>query len=219
LEQGGTLSKELSTDFSAEIAASNREETARLAGTRVAENRAASGLRFAGIALAGSAVVALSAHIALPLSFTPVPMTLQPLAVLVVGLLLAPELAAATLALYLAEGALGLPVFAPSLPATLGLAHLMGPTGGYLMAYPAAAALASWLYRRTGRRFGSGLLSAGAALALVFISGAAWLAVWTHGSIETVFAQAVLPFLPGAGLNIAAAAAAARGCERLRRSR
>jgi biotin transport system substrate-specific component len=202
------LSKELSTDFSPEIASTNR------VGTRVS-----GGLRFAGIALAGSVVVALSAHVALPLSFTPVPMTLQPLAVLVLGLLLAPELAAATLALYLAEGAIGLPVFAPSLPATLGLAHLLGPTGGYLMAYPAAAALASWLYRRTGRRFGSGLLGAGSALALVFTCGAAWLAVWTHGSIQTVLAQAVLPFLPGAGLNIAAAAAVARGCERLRRVR
>jgi biotin transport system substrate-specific component len=164
-------------------------------------------------------VVALSAHVALPLSFTPVPMTLQPLSVLVLGLLLAPELAAATLALYLAEGAMGMPVFAPSLPTTLGLAHLLGPTGGYLIAYPAAAALASWLYRRTGRSFGSGLLSAGVALTLVFACGAAWLAMWTHGSIQTVLAQAVWPFLPGAGLNIAAAAAMAHGFERLRRAR
>ena len=169
--------------------------------------------------VAGSAVVALSAHVALPLSFTPVPMTLQPLAVLVLGLLLSPELAAVTLALYLAEGALGLPVFAPSMPATLGLAHLLGPTGGYLMAYPPAAALASWLYRRTGRRFASGLLSASAALALVFACGAAWLAVWTHGSIQTVLTQAVVPFLPGAGLNIAAAAAVAQGFNRLRPAR
>jgi biotin transport system substrate-specific component len=189
------------------------------ANTRPAGTRLALGLRSAGIALAGSAVVALSAHVALPLSFTPVPMTLQPLAVLVLGLLLAPELAAATLVLYLAEGAMGLPVFAPTIPPTLGLAHLLGPTGGYLMAYPAAAVLASWLYRRTGRGFGSGLLSAGSALALVFACGAVWLAVWTHGSIQTVLAQAVLPFLPGAGLNIAAAAAVARGYERLRRAR
>jgi len=176
-------------------------------------------LRSAGIAVAGSAVVAMSAHVALPLSFTPVPMTLQPLAVLVLGLLLSPELAAITLALYLAEGAMGLPVFAPSMPATLGLAHLLGPTGGYLISYPAAAALASWLYRRTGRRFGSGLLSAATALALVFACGAAWLAMWTHGSVQTVLAQAVWPFLPGAGLNIAAAAAMAGGFERLRRVR
>ena len=122
------MSKEISTDFSQEIAASNCE-----AGTRSETNRVARGERSAGIALAGSVVVALSAHVALPLSFTPVPMTLQPLAVLILGLLLAPELAAATLALYLGEGALGLPVFAPGLPATSGLAHLLGPTGGYLI--------------------------------------------------------------------------------------
>jgi biotin transport system substrate-specific component len=203
------LSKEFSTDFSPEIASTDRADHTGLAG----------GLRSAGIALAGSVVVALAAHVALPLSFTPVPMTLQPLAVLALGLLLGPELAAATLALYLAEGAMGLPVFAPSMLGTLGLAHLLGPTGGYLMAYPAAAALASWLYRRTGRGFGSGLLSASAALAVVFTCGATWLAVWTHGTMQTVLAQAVLPFLPGAGLNIAAAAAMARGYERFRRVR
>jgi len=221
------LSKEFSADFSPEIASTNAAATTRVVQGYQSGTRVARGLRSAGIAMAGSAVVALCAHIALPLSLTPVPMTLQPLAVLVLGLLLAPELAAATLALYLAEGAMGLPVFAPGLPATVGLAHLLGPTGGYLMAYPAAAALASWLYRRTGlkfgpgfgRGFGTGLLSAGAALALVFLCGATWLAVWTHGSVQTVLAQAVLPFLPGAGLNIAAAAAVARGCERLRRSR
>jgi biotin transport system substrate-specific component len=212
------LSKELSTEFSPEMAATNLAAENHLTIAHGAGNRVTRVIRFAGIAVAGSAIVALSAHVALPLSFTPVPMTLQPLAVLVLGLLLAPELAAATLALYLAEGALGLPVFAPSLPATLGLAHLLGPTGGYLVAYPAAAALASWLYRRPGRGFGSGLLSAGAALALVFTCGAAWLAVWTHGTIQTALTQAVLPFLPGAGLNVAAAAAVARGYERLRRA-
>ncbi len=211
------MNKELATDFSPKIAAAPALAENLAAETRGAGTRTASGLRFAAIALAGSAVVALSAHVALPLSFTPVPMTLQPLAVLVLGLLLAPRLAAVTMAFYLAEGAMGLPVFAPSLPATLGLAHLLGPTGGYLMAYPAAAALASWFYRRTGRGFGSGLLSAGCALALVFACGAAWLAVLTHGSIQTVLALAVLPFLPGAGLNIAAAAAVARGLNRLRR--
>ena len=203
------MSKEFSTDISPETSASNRVASIRVSG----------GLRFASIALAGSAIVALSAHLALPLSFTPVPMTMQPLAVLVLGLLLAPELAAATMVLYLAEGALGLPVFAPSLPATMGMAHLLGPTGGYLMAYPAAAALASWLIRRIGRGFGSGLLSAATALALIFACGATWLAILTHTSIQTVLTLAVVPFLPGAGLNIAAAAAGARGFQRLRRAR
>jgi len=217
------LSKEIAAQYSPEIASTDQGAEIPVAEIRTAGTRPSVGLRSAGVALAGSAVVALSAHVAIPLSFTPVPMTLQPLAVLVLGLLLTPELAAVTLALYLAEGALGLPVFAPSLPATLGLAHLLGPTGGYLMAYPAAAALASWLYRRTGpgfgRGFASGLLSAGAALTLVFACGASWLAVWMHSSVQTVLAEAVWPFLPGAGLNIAAAAAVARGFERVRRAR
>ncbi|MGB6720674.1 MAG: biotin transporter BioY, partial [Terracidiphilus sp.] len=104
-------------------------------------------LRYAGVVLAGSALAAVCAHMAVPLFFTPVPLTVQPFAVLLLGLLLTPRMAAATLAAYLLEGAAGLPVFAP-VPAVSGLAHLFGPTGGYLLAYPAAAALVSLLWRR-----------------------------------------------------------------------
>src|SRR5215831_3180817 len=93
-------------------------------------------LRSAGIVLVGSAFIAACAHIALPLYFTPVPLTLQPFAVLVLGLLLSPRLAAATLIAYLGEGALGLPVFSPGIAGSLGFAHLLGPTGGYLLSYP-----------------------------------------------------------------------------------
>src|SRR5258708_27668357 len=98
----------------------------------------ASGLRNLLIVLAGSAFVAVSAHISLPLSFTPVPLTLQPFAVLLLGLVLAPRLGLATLVAYLLEGAAGLPVFTPSNITFTGLAHLFGPTGGYLLAYPFA---------------------------------------------------------------------------------
>jgi biotin transport system substrate-specific component len=94
---------------------------------------AASWLRICGILLAGSLFVAACARIALPLGFTPVPLTLQPFAVLLLGLFLSPRLAAATLAAYLAEGAAGLPVFAPGAAGLAGLAHLAGPTGGYLI--------------------------------------------------------------------------------------
>src|SRR5580692_3662208 len=110
-------------------------------------------LRAAGIVVLGSAFVAVCAHVALPLPFTPVPLTLQPFAVLLLGLLLTPRLAAATLAAYLAEGALGLPVFAPGPLGAAGLAHLIGPTAGYLLAYPLAAPLISFLWRRTARGF------------------------------------------------------------------
>jgi biotin transport system substrate-specific component len=174
-------------------------------------------LRRAGVVLAGSALLAVCAHVALPLYFTPVPLTLQTFAVLVLGLLLSPRLAAATLATYLAEGALGLPVFAPS-PAISGLAHLLGPTGGYLLAYPAAAALISWLWRRTGRSFAAAALSAATGNLVILGCGALWLGIMTHAAghslAQVVLTLAVTPFLPGDALKIAAAAAVAAGWQR-----
>jgi biotin transport system substrate-specific component len=91
-----------------------------------------------GVAL-GTAVVAASAQVAVPVPFSPVPMTLQPLAVLAVGGLLGAAGGASALALYLGLGLLGLPVFAGG---GAGLVHVLGPTGGYLLAFPAAAAVA-----------------------------------------------------------------------------
>ena len=173
-------------------------------------------LRPAGIVVAGSALVAVCAHLALPLWFTPVPLTLQPMAVLLLGLVLSPRLAAATLGAYLAEGALGLPVFAPGPALTGGLAHLLGPTGGYLMAYPAAAMLISYLWRRGGRGFSMALASAAAGNLLILMSGALWLAALSHTPARTVLTLAVLPFLPGDGLKVAAAAALASGFRRMR---
>jgi len=94
-------------------------------------------LRRAGAVILGAALVAVAAQVSIPLPGTPVPLTLQPLAVLLVGGLLGPALGAASMILYLALGAAGLPVFTPyGLP---GLARLFGPTGGYLIAYPVAA--------------------------------------------------------------------------------
>ncbi len=174
-------------------------------------------LRGAGIVLAGSALVALCAHVALPLYFTPVPLTMQTFAVLLLGLLLSPRLAGATLAAYLAEGALGLPVFAPGTVGSGGLAHLFGPTGGYLLCYPAAAAMVSWLWRRSRRGFAAAALSAAAGDLAILACGALWLAALTHLSALPSIALAVLPFLPGDALKIAAAAAVAASWLRLRR--
>lgn len=175
-------------------------------------------LRAGGIVLAGSAFVAVCAHIALPLYFTPVPLTLQTFAVLVLGLLLTPRMAAATLAVYLAEGAMGLPVFAP-VPALSGLAHLLGPTGGYLFAYPAAAALVSFLWRRTSksRSFAAAALSAVAGDVVILGCGALWLAVLTHASGQAALTFSVFPFIPGDALKIAAAAAVVTCYQRFRR--
>ncbi len=181
--------------------------------------RAGSGLRSIATILAGSALVAACAHMALPLFFTPVPLSMAPFAVLLLGLLLSPRLAAATLAAYLAEGALGLPVFAPGPLMTGGLAHLLGPTGGYLLAYPFAAALASLLWRKTGRGFTAALLSAGAGNLTILFCGALWLGVLTHAPARMAVPLGVLPFLPGDALKIVAAGALAAGFHRLRRQR
>jgi len=172
-------------------------------------------LRSTGIVLAASALVAVCAHIAIPFYFTPVPLSMATFAVLLLGFMLSPRMAAATLVAYLAEGALGLPVFAPS-PLS-GVAHLLGPTGGYLIAYPAAAALVSYLWRRTGRSFAGALASAAAGSLIILLCGALWLAALTHASVQAVFTLAVLPFLAGDVLKIAAAAGVVSGFERLRR--
>ena len=174
-------------------------------------------LRGAGIVLAGSTLVAVCAHVALPLYFTPVPLTLEPFAVLLLGLLLSPRLAGATLVTYVAEGALGLPVFAPGTMASGGVVHLFGPTGGYLLCYPSAAAMVSWLWRRSRRSFAAAAFSAAVGDLAILASGALWLAVFTHLSAFPSTALAVLPFLPGDALQIAAAAAVATGWLRLRR--
>jgi biotin transport system substrate-specific component len=161
----------------------------------------------ATIAVASSGLVALCAHAALPLPFTPVPLSLAPLAVIFLGLVLAPRLAFASLCIYLAEGAAGLPVFSPT--GLGGILQLFGPTGGYLLSYPFAAAMAGFLYGRKTMSFPRGLVSAGAASFLILVSGAAWLKLLTHMDVRLIIAQAVVPFLPGDVLKVCIAAAAA----------
>jgi biotin transport system substrate-specific component len=175
-------------------------------------------VRTAGTVLAGSVLVAVCAHLAVPLYFTPVPLSLQTFAVLLLGLALSPRLAAATLGAYLTEGALGLPVFAPSPLGSGGLAHLLGPTGGYLLCYPLAAAVISLLWRRSRRGFAWAALSAAAGSLVILTCGALWLAVLTHASAQLVLTQTVLPFLPGDALKIATAGALAAGFQRMRRN-
>ena len=155
--------------------------------------------------VSASALVAICAHIAVPLGFTPVPVTMQTFAVLLLGLLFGPGPAFACLALYLMEGAVGLPVFSPHGPG--GLAQMLGPTGGYLLSYPLAAALASVLYRRGRRSFVAAVAASGLASLLILAAGATWLALLTHAKFSVVFAQSVAPFLPGDAIKILAAAA------------
>jgi biotin transport system substrate-specific component len=125
--------------------------------------------------------------------------------------------AAAALVLYLAEGALGLPVFTPHGPG--GMLQLLGPTGGYLLSYPFAAFLVSWLRRRfTATPFVSSLLAATTGDALILLSGAAWLAVIQPHAITAIFTLSILPFLPGEILKVIAAAGISAASRRVRRS-
>src|SRR5438477_13078807 len=105
----------------------------------------------AALVVGASLFVALCARLTVPLPFTPIPLTLQNFGVLLVGLLLGSRRGFAALAVYLLEGATGLPVFNPAGPG--GIAQIMGPTGGFLMAYPAVAFIVGWLYERSSRRF------------------------------------------------------------------
>lgn len=141
--------------------------------------------------LAGVVLVALSAQVAIPVPGTPVPVTLQVAAVLIVGGLLGPRLGAASMAIYLACGAVGLPVFAPA--GVPGVARLIGPTGGYLLATPLAAAVIGVAVSR-GRSLlllGGGLLGGAAA---IHLGGIAQLAV-LGGDLTTAAALGSLPFL------------------------
>lgn len=142
--------------------------------------------------LGGVLLVALAAQLAVPLPGTPVPFTFQVPAVLIVGGLLGPRLGAATLVLYLALGAAGLPVFAPGgLP---GVARLFGPTGGYLLAFPVAAAAVGQLSRAGGTgRLALGLL---AGLLVVHAGGVLQLAA-LGGEWTTAFRAGAVPFLVG----------------------
>ncbi len=159
------------------------------------------------LAVGATAFVALCAHVSVPLYFTPVPVTLQTFAVLVIGLLFGPWLAASTLLLYLVEGASGLPIFSPHGPG--GVAQLLGPTGGFLLSYPMAAAVAAWISRSMGSRrgnFSAAIIASVAATVVVFALGASWTAHWMHLSATGAWRAAVLPFLPGEGLKIGSAA-------------
>ena len=131
----------------------------------------------AAIVISASLFVALCAKVTVPLP-TCVPLTLQNFGVLIVGLLLGSRRGFAALSLYLVEGAIGLPVFNPT--GLGGVAQLLGPTGGYLMAYPFVAFAAGLIYERTSRRFGWAAIAAFAGEVILFIVGLSWLAVLTR---------------------------------------
>jgi biotin transport system substrate-specific component len=143
--------------------------------------------------VAGAILVALASQVALPIPGTPVPLTLQVPAVVFVGVLLGARMGAGSMALYLGLGLAGLPVFAPIGVPSLGIARLLGPTGGYLLAYPVAAALAGGLAgeARSWARLAAGLL---AGMAAIYLGGIAQLAVLS-GSLGEAVRLGSQPFL------------------------
>jgi biotin transport system substrate-specific component len=170
------------------------------------------------LVLSATAFVGACAHISLPLPFTPVPLTLQNLAVLLVGMFLGPVAGFSAMVLYLIEGALGLPVFTPY--AAGGLAHLLGPTGGFLFSYPLAAATAGWVVRAMQpitSRFRSALVAPVAATLPIFLLGAGWFSHYAHSSASATWTFAVAPFIPGELVKITAAAGIFSSFQRWRR--
>jgi biotin transport system substrate-specific component len=149
-------------------------------------------LRAVLLALVGSALLTVSAKVQVP--FYPVPMTLQTLVVLLLGLALGWRLAFATVLLYLAQGAVGLPVFAGTPEKGIGLAYLLGPTGGYLIGFAFAAAVAGWIagHRRDLLALVAAVL---AGTATIYVFGLPWLA--TLVGVQQAVVLGLVPFLLG----------------------
>ena len=148
----------------------------------------------------GSLLLAVSAQVKIP--FYPVPVTGQTLVVLLIGMTYGVRLGGATVAAYLLQGAMGLPVFAGS---AIGMAALLGPTGGYLAGFLVAAVVMGFLAERG---MGRGMISTIAAMlmgnAVIYAMGVSWLA--TFIGFEKAVAAGVLPFLYGDALKLAVAA-------------
>lgn len=155
------------------------------------------------LVVGASLFIAIAAQVAIPLPFTPVPLTLQPLAVILVGVTLGSTRGAAAAALYLLEGFSGLPVFAQGHG---GAAWLLGATAGYLYSYPFAAYVAGFI---SERGWGSNILRAISgmllALGVIYLGGWSWLAALTDA--RTAFTAGVAPFLLADIVKVAIGAA------------
>jgi len=142
------------------------------------QGRSVEAARQVALVVGASLFVALCAQITIPLPFTPVPLTVQNFGVLLVGMLLGSKRGFAALLLYLAEGAIGLPVFNPIGPG--GLARLMGATGGFLLAYPLVAGFTGFIMERGQKSFARAAAAGLLGEVVLFTAGLTWLAVLTH---------------------------------------
>jgi len=170
-----------------------------------------------------TALTAAAAQVSIPLPFTAVPLTLQPMIVLVGALALGSRLGAASQILYLAAGIAGLPVFAASATLPPGALRLLGPTGGYLMAYPVAAFVAGYLAEKGfDRRYATSVLAMFAGLAIIFTSGVLWLGLFARtlsGSapvgLQSALATGLYPFILPDTIKLAIAAGLVPALSRL----
>lgn len=157
------------------------------------------------VAIAGSILLTLSAKISIP--FYPVPLTMTTFVVIGLGLALGSRLGSAAVALYLVQGALGLPVFAGTPEKGIGLAYMMGPTGGYLLGYLLAAFAAGTLAERGMDRSPlSAFLAAIIASAIIYVPGVLWLGA-LFGWDQPILAWGLTPFILGDATKAALAAA------------
>jgi biotin transport system substrate-specific component len=180
------------------------------AGDTVSTTRAADGgdragtivpapARTIGQTLLAVVAISVAAQLAVPIPATPVPVSLQDLVVMLIGVLLGPVAGTSAVITYLAIGAAGAPVFSNG---HAGLLWLFGPTGGYLLAYPVAACVVGMAARAPHRRM---VLLGGVLLAqaIIYAGGVSQLVVLTGQTVREVTMVAVLPFLPGAILKVA----------------
>jgi biotin transport system substrate-specific component len=159
-------------------------------------------------------LTAVAAQISIPLPFTPVPFTFQPMVVLIAGLVLGARPGAVSQMLYLAAGVAGLPVFAASATLPPGVFRLLGPTGGYLLAYPLAAFVTGYLAERgLDRRYVTSVTAMIAGLAVIYACGAAWLAFFARSAggsaaigVQAAVAAGIVPFVLPDLVKVAAAA-------------
>ena len=158
----------------------------------------------------------LGAQLRIPLPFTPVPVTLQTLMVLLAGAMLGGVRGSLSQILYIAWGAAGIPLFAFG---AAGLAVLAGPTGGYIIGFVIAAALVGRLIKSANSLWGQAAVFSAGTLAILFAGWLQLTILYTHGDMGQAFLLGVLPFLPGGALKVIAATAIWRAWTVVRKGR
>ncbi|HTI15222.1 MAG TPA: biotin transporter BioY [Dictyobacter sp.] len=157
------------------------------------------------LVIGGSALLALCSQVIIPLPFTPIPLTLQTFVVLLIGATLGGKRGLLTSLLYLLEGVAGLPVFAAG---ASGLAHLTGPSAGYLWAMPIVAYVVGILCERgMDRKYSTAVIAMLIGTIIVYICGVSWLSIFTHSSLYVAFLEGMVPFIPGDLIKIIVAVA------------